>query len=76
MTFISNDINLQTTLTFEQFLVKNNHVVKLCELGNYSFDLHLDPMTLVFKLDLDIVKLYVCTENKVLDFSASKVIPG
>ena len=27
----------------------------------YSFDLDLDPITLVLKLDLDIIKMYVCT---------------
>ena len=27
----------------------------------YSFDLDLDSLTIVLKLDLDIVKTYVCT---------------
>ena len=40
----------------------------------YSFDLDLDPMTLVLKLDLDIIKMYVCTKNEVPTFSGSKVI--
>ena len=31
-------------------------------------------MTLVLKFDLDIVKIYVCTENEVLSFSGSKVV--
>ena len=39
-----------------------------------SFDLDLDPMTLVLKLDLDIMKMYVCTKNEVPTFSGSKVI--
>ena len=39
-----------------------------------SFDLDLDPMTLVLKLDLDIIKMYVCTKNEVPTFSGSKVI--
>ena len=37
----------------------------------YSFD--LDPMTLVLKLDLDIIKMYVCTKDEVPIFSSSKV---
>ena len=40
----------------------------------YSFDLDLDPVTLVLKLDLDIIKMYVCTKNEVPTFSSSKVI--
>ena len=32
-------------------------------------------MTLVLKLDLDIIKMYVCTKNEVPTFSGSKVIP-
>ena len=39
-----------------------------------SFGLDLDPMTLVLKLDLDIIKMYVCTKNEVPTFSGSKVI--
>ena len=38
----------------------------------YSFD--LNPMALVLKLDLDIIKMYVCTKNEVLTFSDLKVI--
>ena len=37
----------------------------------YSVD--LDPMTLVLKLDLDIVKMYVFTEDEIPGFSSSKV---
>ena len=40
----------------------------------YSFDLDLDPMTLVLKLDLDMVKMYLHTKNEVPSFSGSKVI--
>ena len=32
----------------------------------YSFGLDLNPMTLVLKIELDIVKIYVCTENEFL----------
>ena len=31
-------------------------------------------MTLVLKLNLDIIKMYVCTKNEVPTFSGSKVI--
>ena len=31
----------------------------------YPFDLYLDPVNLVLKIDLDIVKMYVYTENDV-----------
>ena len=40
----------------------------------YSLDLDLDPMTLVLKLDLDIIKMYVCAKNEVPSFSSSKDI--
>ena len=40
----------------------------------YWFDLDLDPMTLVLKLDLDIVKLYVCTKDEAPTSNGSKVI--
>ena len=39
----------------------------------YSFDLDLDLITFVLKLDLDIVKMYACTEYEVPSFSGSKV---
>ena len=38
----------------------------------YSFD--LDSMTLVLKLDLDMVKMYLHTQNEVPSYSISKVI--
>ena len=40
----------------------------------WSFDLDPDPMTLVLKLDLDIIKMYMCTKYEVPTFSGSKVI--
>ena len=40
----------------------------------YEFDLDLDPMTLILKLDLDIVKRYVCTKNEASTLNGSKVI--
>ena len=39
----------------------------------YSFDLVVDPMTLVLKLDLDMVKMYHM-QNEVPSHSGSKVI--
>ena len=42
--------------------------------GYYSLDLDFDPMTLVLKLYLDIIRMYVCSKYKVLTFSGSKVI--
>ena len=40
----------------------------------HSFDLDLDPMTLVLKLNLDMVKMYLHTKNEVPSYSSSKVI--
>ena len=40
----------------------------------YSFDLNLEPMSLVLKLDLDIIKMDVSTKTEVPTFSGSKVI--
>ena len=40
----------------------------------YSFDLDLDQMTLVLKLDLDMVKMYLHTKNEVPSYISSKVI--
>ena len=39
----------------------------------YSVYLDLDPMTLVLKLDLDVVKMYVCTEMKFLGSAVQKL---
>ena len=39
-----------------------------------TFDLDLNPMTLILKLDLDMVKMYLYTEDKVSSYSSSKVI--
>ena len=40
----------------------------------YSFDLDHDPMTLILKLDPDMVKMYLHTENKVRSWGSSNVI--
>ena len=62
------------TLTFKHVLVKYKHIqVKVREnMMFYSFD--LEPMTLIFKLDLDMVKMYLHAENEVPSYSGSKVI--
>ena len=39
-----------------------------------SHDLDLDPMTLILKLDLDIIKMYLHTKNEVSSSRHSKVI--
>ena len=39
-----------------------------------TFDLDFDPMTLILKLDLDMVKMYLYTEDEVPSYSSSKVI--
>ena len=40
----------------------------------YAFDFDLDPVTLVLKLDLDMAKMHLYTENEVLSSCRSKVI--
>ena len=37
----------------------------------YSFDPDFNPVTLVLKLDVDIVKMYVSTEHGIPSFSGS-----
>ena len=39
----------------------------------YSFDLNLDPMTVIIKLYLDTVKMYLFPQNEVPNCSGSKV---
>ena len=40
----------------------------------FLFDLNLDPMALILKLNPDMVKMYLCTKNKVLSLNGLKVI--
>ena len=70
------------TLTFRwpwplrHVLVEYKHV-QLKDRENmmfYSFDLDFDPITLVLKLDLDMVKMYLHYKNEVPSYSCSKVI--
>ena len=39
-----------------------------------TFDHDLDQMTLILKLGLDMVKMYLYTEDEVPSYSSSKVI--
>ena len=39
-----------------------------------TFNIDLDLMTLILKLDLDMVKMYLFTEDEVPSYSSSKVI--
>ena len=39
----------------------------------YSFDLNLDPVTVIIKLYLDMVKMYLFPQNEVPNLSGSKV---
>ena len=54
-----NILNRWALFSFE-ILLDYKHIVELHEIiYNFSFDLELNPMTLVLNLDLDIVKIYV-----------------
>ena len=60
MTFTLNDIDLHMTLTFDWYLVEYKHSWIMWIMKFYSFDLDLDPMTLMLKCNLNVVKMYVC----------------
>ena len=64
------------TLTFKHNLMEYKHIqVKVKEnMMFYSFDLDLHPMTLILKLDVDMVNMYLHTKNEVPSYSGSKVI--
>ena len=46
--------------------------LKLVKLSFFSYDLDLDPMTLILKLDLDMIKIYLHTKNEVSMSSISR----
>ena len=48
--------------------------VEISKTHFFSYDLDLDPMTLILKLDLDIIKMYWHTKNEVSMLRGSKVI--
>jgi len=56
----SNNNSNSTASQAQTDHLRTEHIDKLL----CSCDLELDPMTLVYKLDLDIPKMYTCTENK------------
>ena len=83
----SNDLDLQVTLTFKWpwpilWPQPNLLLIRTMKLVNYMqkisifyhCDLELDPMTLIFKLDLDMMMTYLHTKNKVPSSRRSKVI--
>ena len=41
---------------------------------SFLYDLDLDPLTLIFKPDKDMVRMYLYSKNEVPNFSSSKVI--
>ena len=71
----SSDLDLQMTLTFKHVLVEYKHIqLKVRENMFYSFDIDLDSVTLVLKPDLDMIKMYLQTNNEVPSYSSSNVI--
>ena len=64
------------TLTFKYVLVKYKHIhLQVREnMMFYSFDLDIDPMILVLKPDLPMVKMYMHNKHEVPSYSSSKVI--
>ena len=54
--------------------IKHIKLAVLLKYDKNTFDLHLDPKTLILKVDLDMVKMYLYTENEVPSYSSSKVI--
>ena len=69
MAFTFNDIDLQMTFAFDPPLVEYKHFFQLCEL--WAFVHIILTLIQLFKLVLDIIKVYVCTEHEV---ASSKVI--
>ena len=56
------DFDLEMTLTFKVRLMKYKHTE--VNVSILKFGLDLNPMTLILKLDPDMVKMYLCTENE------------
>ena len=54
--------------------IQRNNKLKILNNHFFAHDLDLDPMTLILKLDLDMVKMYLHTKNEVPMWSGSKVI--
>ena len=64
------------TFTFKQVLVEYKYIqLKFREnMMVYSFDLDFDPMTLLLKHDLHMVKMYLHTKNEVSSYNSSEVM--
>ena len=45
--------------------IQGINMLKQVKLSFFSYDLDLDPITLILKLDLDMVKMYLYTKNEV-----------
>ena len=73
------ELDLQMTLTFLASIMAYEHTELTGRSRYVSFlfdlDLYLDPMTLILKFDLNIVKMYLYAKNEVPSFTSSKVIP-
>ena len=41
---------------------------------SFLFDLDFDPMTLILKLDLDVIKMYLYFKNKLPSYSISNIM--
>ena len=67
------ELDLQMTLTFLASVMASKHTER-SKYVSFSFDLELYPMTLILKLDVDMVKMYMYTKNEVPSFTSSKVI--
>ena len=53
---------------------KHINLTVLVKYDKNTFDLDLDPMTLILKLDLDMVKMYLYTEDEVPSYTSSKAV--
>ena len=70
------DFYITLTLTFKQPCFSGIQAYTGKVMGNmmfYSFDLHLDPMTLILKPNLDTVKMYLHTKNEVPSYSTATI---
>ena len=65
MTWPSDDLGILVSFSWIQAY---SWIIKF-----YWFDLDLDPITLVLKLDLDIVEMYMCTKMKLPPLTVQKL---
>ena len=69
--FFTFDHDLHMTSTFA---IKHVLVEYMEDMMFYSIEPDLDPMTLILKLNLDMVKMCLLMKNEILNYSGSKVI--